>query len=124
VQLNEEMYTPGNFYSQNLHELGSNYGDSSIPYTIDYLPYNENKIYYSSDNKIFIEGESLEDLTIEVNDTDWYENGEMVPNTIVQFYQERELCVIGSNSMNTPIRAYNGKLIVSTNGSSTLTFSM
>ena len=43
---------------------------------------------------------------------------------IAQFFKERKICVIGSDTMDTPIRAYNSKLVSNTNGSSTLTFSL
>ena len=66
----------------------------------------------------------MDELYIEADDENWYSDGELVPNAIIQFYKERKLCVIGSDSMDTPIRAYNGKLVVNTNGSSSLTFSM
>ena len=41
-----------------------------------------------------------------------------------QYYKERKLCVIGSNTMDTPIRATQGKLVRNVNGSVTLTFNM
>lgn len=41
-----------------------------------------------------------------------------------QFFKERKICVIGSDSMDVPVRAFNPKLVSNTNGSSTLTFSM
>ena len=119
----EKTYKPGEFYSQNLHELGNDYGSSLEPYTIDYLPFDKSKIYYASD-EAFLESEFMEDINIEVNDPDWYDNGELVPNTVIQFYKERKVCVIGSNTMETPLRAHNCKLVVNTNGSSTLTFGM
>lgn len=43
---------------------------------------------------------------------------------IFQYYTERKLCVIGSNSMNTPIQAFGANLVENTNGTSTLTFSL
>ena len=43
---------------------------------------------------------------------------------IVQYYKERKICVIGSSSMNTPIRAVNPKLVSKVNGENTLTFSL
>jgi hypothetical protein len=53
-----------------------------------------------------------------------FKNLEGYKTKINQYFKERKLCVIGSDSMNTPIRAFNGKLVSNTNGSSTLTFSM
>ncbi len=43
---------------------------------------------------------------------------------IFQYYSERKLCVIGSNSMNTPIQVFGANLVENTNGTSTLTFSL
>ena len=54
---------------------------------------------------------------------DYYE-ATLAPNIVFQFFKERKICVIGSDSMDTPIRVYNPKLVSNTNGSSTLTFSM
>ena len=47
-----------------------------------------------------------------------------IPVLIVQFYKERKICIIGSNTMDTPIRAVQGKLVSNVNGSNTLTFNM
>lgn len=43
---------------------------------------------------------------------------------IFQYYKERKLCIIGSDTMTSPSRAIQSKLVSSTNGSNTLTFSM
>ena len=43
---------------------------------------------------------------------------------IVQYYKERKICIIGSNTMDAPIRATSGKLVSNVNGSNTLTFNM
>lgn len=43
---------------------------------------------------------------------------------IVQYYKERKICIIGSNTMDTPIRAISSKLVSNVNGSNTLTFNM
>ena len=61
-----------------------------------------------------------------------YEDGTISEGTIIgehgtvtaQFFKERKICVIGSDSMDAPVRAFNPKLVSNTNGSSTLTFSM
>ena len=44
--------------------------------------------------------------------------------TVKQYYKESQVAIIGSDTMNTPIRAYNPILTQSTNGSSTLTFTI
>lgn len=43
---------------------------------------------------------------------------------ITQFYDERKICVIGSDTMNTPIRAVEPQLTSGINGTCTLTFSL
>jgi hypothetical protein len=43
---------------------------------------------------------------------------------VAQYYKERQLCIIGSDSMNTPIRATQGKLVSKINGENILTFNM
>ena len=44
--------------------------------------------------------------------------------TVKQYYKESQVAIIGSDTMNTPIRAYNPILTQNTNGSSTLTFTI
>ena len=43
---------------------------------------------------------------------------------VVQYYKEVPIAIIGSNSMNTSIRAYNPTFTQNINGSSTLTFTI
>ena len=43
---------------------------------------------------------------------------------VIQYYKERKIAIIGSDTMNTPIRAINSKLVSNVNGANTLTFSM
>jgi hypothetical protein len=45
-------------------------------------------------------------------------------NEIFQYYKERKICIIGSDTMDTPIRAFNGKIKSNINGSNELTFDM
>jgi hypothetical protein len=50
-----------------------------------------------------------------------------IDNTITeidQYYKERKICIIGSNTLTTPIRAVKPKLVSNINGSNTLTFTM
>lgn len=44
--------------------------------------------------------------------------------TVKQYYKESQVAIIGSDTMDTPIRAYNPILTQNTNGSSTLTFTI
>ena len=58
-----------------------------------------------------------------------YENGEQSEEKIIdkhgqviaQYYKERLICVIGSDTMETPIRAVQGKLVSKVNGENILT---
>ena len=43
---------------------------------------------------------------------------------IAQYYKERLICVIGSDTMDTPIRAFQPKLVSNVNGENTFTFNM
>ena len=43
---------------------------------------------------------------------------------VAQYYKERLICVIGSDTMNTPIRAFQPKLVSNINGENTFTFNM
>ena len=43
---------------------------------------------------------------------------------IAQYYKERKVCVIGSDTMTTPIRATSGKLNTKVNGENILTFNL
>ena len=47
-----------------------------------------------------------------------------VGQVIAQYYKERLICVIGSDTMDTPIRATQPKLISKVNGENILTFNM
>lgn len=89
--------------------------------TTDTVP-NINKIYYwkqaSNEKWIKFNGETFE------QNVEYYEAFLKPGNVLVQFFKERKICVIGSDSMDTPVRAFNPKLVSNTNGSSTLTFSM
>lgn len=68
----------------------------------------------------------------EVTEIDEYE--EKLPQDIIldvdsgdyisQYYKERKICVIGSNTMDTPIRATQPKLVTKVNGENILTFNM
>ena len=61
-----------------------------------------------------------------------YEDGNTSEEIIVdghgpvinQYYKERKICTIGSDTMETPIRAVQGKLVSKINGENTLTFNM
>ena len=43
---------------------------------------------------------------------------------VTQFYDEKKICVIGSDTMSAPIRVIEPQLVSGINGSCTLTFSL
>ena len=47
-----------------------------------------------------------------------------VGQVIAQYYKERLICVIGSDTMDTPIRATQSKIVSKVNGENILTFNM
>lgn len=53
-----------------------------------------------------------------------FENPEGYLTQTEQYYKEQKICIIGSDTMTTPIRAFQPKLVRNINGSSTLTFSI
>lgn len=53
-----------------------------------------------------------------------FQNPEGYLTQVDQYYKERKICTIGSNTMSSPIRAIQPNLITNINGSSTLTFSI
>lgn len=57
--------------------------------------------------------------------TEYYESLEgAVGQVIAQYYKERLICIIGSDTMDTPIRAVNGSLNSKINGENILTFDL
>ena len=83
--------------------------DDDLTFKVDYYDKNSGKLV---DTKEYIGSltnlEEIENTTTEVT----------------QYYKERKICIIGSNTMDTPIRAVQGKLVSNVNGSNTLTFSL
>ena len=54
-----------------------------------------------------------------------FENITDVTGTITaSYYKEKKLCIIGSNTMDSPVRAINSKLVEKINGENIFTFSM
>ena len=62
--------------------------------------------------------------TVELDSLADFEIIEGATTQVIQYYKERKICTIGSNTMDTPIRAAQGKLVSNVNGSNTLTFNM
>jgi hypothetical protein len=69
-------------------------------------------------------------LTFVVNQeggTREYENSlpsDLEDEVIAQYYKEKKLCVIGSDIMDSELRATQGKIVSNINGSITFTFNM
>lgn len=61
-----------------------------------------------------------------------YENGATSENKVIegqgavkrQYYKERKNCIIGSNTMTSPIRAINPKMVSNVNGTNVFTFEL
>lgn len=53
-----------------------------------------------------------------------FKNPEGYLTQVDQYYKEQKVCIIGSDNMTAPIRAFQPKLVCNINGSSTLTFSL
>ena len=100
-----------------------------------FYPSREDKFYYlDNESQQFILDESKE----AVPEREYFIAGEKLDTfegkledkqydtyvKIFQYYKERKLCIIGSDTMTSPARAIQSKLVSSTNGSNTLTFSM
>ena len=123
IDVEEKNYEPGIFYSQNLTVAG----ESEAPYTLDYDDYTDGRAYYKldPDDEDGEKGWSEDDINIsKETHPDWYENDKMLPNVVFQYYKERKLCIIGSNTMDSPARAVQPKLVSNVNGSNTLTFTI
>ena len=111
--LEEGKYTPGEYYSQNSEAIGE------VPYTLDFGEYTDGRAYYilSSKEGDFIRGESSSDVR---SPEDWGD----APSVVNSYYKEYKLCTIGSDTMEAPFRAVNGKFTTKINGENTLNFSV
>jgi hypothetical protein len=94
----EKDYEPGKYYSLSDDAIGAK------PYVLDNGPYDSLKTYYllaenMEANRKEGPASSYVDLTeAEAADESWK------TSTIFQFYKEKKLCIIGSNTMSAPIR--------------------
>lgn len=112
VSVSKQNYTPGKYYSQ------SSIGQGAKPYVLDNGPYVEGKKYYTLAPKTsgnYVEGPSASDTNVDST---------FGVSTLFQFYKEKKLCVIGSNTMTAPIRAAQPKLSSKITGENTLTFTV
>lgn len=116
IELTESEYEPGKYYSQNQEVLGA------IPYTLDYEGFKIGRLYYKiKEDGLELGGNSADSINItEENGEEWNN----IPNTVLQYYKEQKICIIGSNTMEAPIRAVQPKFTSNVNGSHTLTFVM
>jgi hypothetical protein len=55
---------------------------------------------------------------------DYMDITEAKEEIVAQYYKETRLCTIGSDSMDSPARAVNGKLVRKVNGEVTFTFTV
>ena len=68
-----------------------------------------------------------EDVLTFIYEDEFESEGEIINDhgkVVTQYYQERKICIIGSNTMDTPIRAINGKLNQKISGENVLTFEL
>lgn len=126
VEVEKENYCRGVYYVVS-DSLGATSYELSYG---DYTPYEEGKSPYfqleplDKDKMNWLEGNSSDSVDI-TNNSNWYdENGKMIPNIVYSFYKEVRLCTIGSDTMDSPARAVNGKLVRKVNGEVTFTFTM
>lgn len=117
-QPTEDSYEVGKFYSQNQKVSG----ESAVPYTLDYTTFDNKRLYYALEPYVegnFKEGSQSADIDLKPEEEeDWS------LSTILQYYKERKICVIGSNTMDVPIRAVQPKFTSNVNGSHTLIFTI
>ena len=78
---------------------------------------NEKKQYYIKDGNNIYKAIGVFDKNT------WYE-AVIAPQTISQFYKEVRLCVLGSDTMDSPARCVNPKLVSKINGENILTFTI
>ena len=78
---------------------------------------NDEKSYYIKIGEGWVKASGIFD------NTTWYE-ATPLPFVIIQYYKERKICTIGSDTMDTPVRATSAKLVSNVNGSNTLSFNM
>lgn len=129
--ITKDNYEPGVYYYDKTSEEGA---AGAAIYVIDHGSFNEAREYYSLQSQVFdtegapanfLEGESAADVEItEARNPEWYNDGELVPQVILQYYKETKVCVLGSNTMSSPARIRSPKLVSNVNGSNTLTFSL
>lgn len=126
VEVEKENYCRGVYYVVS-DSLGATSYELSYG---DYTPYEEGKSPYfqleplDKDKMNWLEGNSPDSVDI-TNNSNWYdENGKMIPNVVYSFYKEVRLCTIGSDTMDSPARAVNGKLVRKVNGEVTFTFTV
>ena len=121
--VSKENYRPGKYYSANVEGAGVKI------YSLDTTAWVKDRQYYELAELIegnYLEGSSPEDIEITAeNEANWRDaNGDLVPQTISQFYKEVRLCVLGSDTMDSPARCVNPKLVSKINGENILTFTI
>lgn len=105
--------------SEEEHSKGRYYILNNGAYQVDKESFDSNKNYYS----LIPKNEGNYKESFEISElTDWLEENKGSPYTIIQFYKEIKLCVIGSDNMTSNARAFSPKLNRKINGEVSLTF--
>ena len=101
------------------HNKGRYYILNNNTYQVDKESFNKDKTYYS----LIPKNETNYKESFEMSElADWLEENKNNPYTIIQFYKEIKLCIIGSDNMTSNVRAFSPKLNRKINGEVSLTF--
>ena len=132
---NKTEFTTENPYIRGAYYVVSG-AQGATAYELSYDDYNEKEDYYKfkdlpTENGVvvqkqgeFIESNNPDDIDV-TNKYEWYDkNNQMIPNVVSSYYKEIRLCTIGSNTMDSPARCVNPKLVSKVNGENTFTFTM
>lgn len=117
TDVNKENYKPGIYYSQNANN------SNNSPFTLDHGVFVDGRKYYIIDHDVKLSPKEGPDITytdLNESDRDW----RGIKSTVFSYYKEIKLCIIGSNTMSSPIRATKPKLVSKVNGENTFTFTM
>ena len=121
VEISADDYEKGKYYSVNPNIGGT------PQYWLDTREFDSNVTYYSLapvDEANNLEGTKA-DIEVPAKSDYWRDaKGNLVPQIILQYYKEVKLCVIGSDTMDSPARCVNPKLVRKVNGENTFTFTM
>ena len=127
ISVSEAGYERGKYYTLNPSQ-------STAVYELNFEAFNPDIDYYTlmpkiTNGKINFKEGTIEEINLTSEDEEsWYEKKDgktvLVPQTIFSFFKEEKLCIIGSNSMDSPARCVNPKFTQKINGENTLTFTL